>query len=1809
MSFLDSVKSGLGDTISGVKDELLGSDSAPPTPQTADDARTLIDHAIGRQPGDADITKTFQHFDLLNNIVTAENYPHLFPNMPFQQDTMAKLATNNLRVPNEPFMTADQYMGQWLKSDPRRQQLYLRERDPLNPNFLPYVVEANMQHHDGLLAKFKNVATDLVGRPLGGALELLSRPANNVELWYGTHFVWNDVGDSSLRHAMAKYAYEAKFSWDDSWKQDAAAQAQHIENSGLQGGAAATAFESWIKDGHQPGVPGYTADLVGKIFLDPLWLLPTHLVGEGAKSALEAKWGTEDLGKLGRLATPYGRSFAADHTIKELLQLPEMTYVDGKLRTPGFRGPLTFLTERNPFRLSDIAGNRAMDVLSGPVMNAPTAYDQLKVLGHFDEMMRTGKTTPETQRLFGDILNEPAMAEASHWVQQAGAEALGKRTPKSTLANLLEGLTKNPAYLEAPAEERGWLLQQHVLGNFRAMVRDGQMTRYPEKFMKYWLPMVQTQKKVMSVFTLSNPSFIPLNMANNLFTYMWHGMGHPMESLEMFARSFKAELTTVSREGGELPVYFQKLAKAVNVDPVAVERTIVGNVSHQDVLGEKTGFFGRKFNVADEERDAASVIATARRVVSQPLKDQNPRRFMDIVAWPVTAAGRIDRVTRRAAFYRSLRQQVYLGTMPEHLLTQGVEGAKGGLLPDLRGALVQDGVPLEHAELASNFMHNHMKDWILDGGQMGNPREVTKAYRDGLNALMGGDAKSRLSGFDLGMDFFKAQGLSEEQAFHALDSLDPVMSRLHEEVFPHAGAIPMDQLKAKVDKIANDYADLDRLQADMTKTEPVLRPGNDYSKHLGFTEEGIRADINDTLSHMQRFLDTKLPTWTGSEPLRRQVFESARAYSTERMSRLAEIRRTYIEDRAAGVADATLKDKARDLWREYFNFTQQANLNLFETVKGAVSRVDTNGLKPIESWYANLLRTTKAHREIIADALKENGPEAWQKAGSEVAALYRKSANERATFFGWDPTEFQQNMGHTRPGAALTRQVEEYLDFVKENMGRKMLTEPADGYTAALQKASGALTQEVGKRGPDLARLAVSNARMKTDFMMLNYNNQYGIDNVLQMVFPYEFFPTRTAMNWTIRTWNQPGFGAALALALLQPAQYAKDYNMPTRLAYRVPVPLPGLDNFLGNIPVIGDKVKSGDFGPVYWVDPLSILFPMTSFRHEYVDDQKRSTPLGMVADWTEKNTPLSISPFAKIIGGFTGALDRDAWTNSLFQGGPFGIPGTIYAQNAMKWLQTGDGSNVPPGEQVSYTDKGFFSLQYLQNLVGMNNARFEVYHQERALASMVAQKDVDPEAAWEALRTHSGPIWDQAKKEASSEEFLQDFTGWLGFRVTGSLRGEQIRLGEKALYEKAAQSGNLPEFLNKYPEFEIQSVADKGLSDPAAKAQLEDNHFYFRDVETLVNAPYQHALDQVQAKLDQIAHKDVILETDREQEKYLNDELQAIHEEQSKIRAAVEKAYPNRTQTPSLAQPPKERALNQIASDYYALKRGPTETPEDFAARQQRFLDQYPARTASDSPKDWDDLFQEFTARSAGFNLGINAAYSAGDANLATQLKTQRDDTLTKIHQAATDRVTRYDVEQFLASKQRPTTPQEAEFDQASQLFDIWMSYVGSSSPLSAKQKAAVSAYFRQDPLLQKHYNASLVDLRALNGDQLLALARRKDIKAQYNNLGTNAAKIDYMKAVADEYNQINGILGLPPIEIMDYRPAPPDVAFRDPYDAAGDFTSPDQSLTDYLTGSASPASYYSNRTAANQAQAVSKNLTMQNAVRYVNPQVQRGY
>lgn len=1786
MSIIDSIKDKVSKvTPDAVEDLVFGSRTAPKTPTTPEEARKLIDASIGRQPEDSKIIREFHAADLTAKAIQAldrasEGY---FSMSPFDETTKAQWATGSLPVIADPYVIADMDLQRIFQRNPRASLLYAREYDPLNPEILPIVVEANAKRHGGLLSMWKNTVTDLAGRPIGTAIELLGKPSKWAEEEYGSRFVWNDIGDSSLRHTMAKYTYEARLNvkdWNRSWEDRARLKALEIESKGLEGDAASASFEEWVHSEGNPGMAAAITDLVAQITFDPLWLIPGDTLFKGGGKLARGAAGLEK-GKPGanifRLIESFtARSKFGFDSVKEMVNADNIAYSTAKITTPGLRGSMLWLSERTPMRIADAAGRDVSYTLSNALTRTTNLEEQFDVLSHFDETMRTGKVNGKAIEHFGADLfqRHPVLADYS---------ALLTHKKRSAAEGWLEGLQKNPRLAEAPIEEINKIAVWYLSDLASSIAKEAQAARFPRWFNKRVAPFIAWQKSIMSMFTLSTPRFVAYNMGNNLFTYMWQGMRHPGSAIDMYQQSMRAEWGSK-----EIPLIQQKLARTLGIDASDIARTVAGNVTKRELLGDKPG---EVFNVGDEAFDTKQALNLARQSIDKPIRDLTKFRIRDLITWPIVAASKVDRQTRSATYYNAINEQLNLALSRSRTIN--------GLIPDLRTTLETAGANPEMAGRWEDFMLSHMRAWIQsDAGTLADPAALRAAWLDGVDKLADASPHGYVSAYNYAMQFATDRGLNEVAATHWLRDLDPAIVKSTNEALVQMDDVPLPTLLSKLDKIGYEYLQVDEMLARATNTPPILRPSTDYSKQLP-PEQVMREDMIDGVRHIDRLADRVLPDWTGNSTAKRAIFSSAEDMIHGRLTRLSEISRKKIGALAAGAADTTEWKKAeKDLWDDYWKFQTDSQFNFFETVRRELSSVDAKVDEQIESWYATLLKTQAKHREEIQHAMDVNSAAGWKMAGERVENLYVQAAEKRADIFGVNMNETPFNMGHTRPTAPLVTQVLDYIDYMKarlpQDIARVRRGDEAIKVGGNHIDAIKQMADEVAERGPELARVVAGNARAKTDFVMLDYDNQRGADAMMQMFFPYEFFPTRTAVNWGIRVARNPGAGAAMALAIMNPGEYAERYGIPSRHRFKIPIPIPFLQDWLKNVPVIGAKIEGADFDDVYWVDPLQYMFPLTSFRQDYEEDKATTAGLGGVASFAEEYA-LNLSPFAKIVGGYTGFLDRDAWTNSVFQGGPFGIPMTAYGAAVGKWIYTGDGSDVPDEEKDLFSSVGHFSRKFLANILGLDGGRFDEYRRERAVASLLAEGKITPDEATEALYSHEGKAWKMAIKAAEGEKFLSDITGHLGFRLGGSLKGEVILRGQRALYSKAAANGTLDQFYEKYPEYQVYKLAVRGLSDPVEQQGELETQLYYRDIETYVNQPYQKTLDQIETEMDAIRKKDTLTEIDKEQLMFLNDNVQAIKEEQREVRAQLEIAYPNRSQEASLRMPPKERALRKISDGWYALEQNEGESYDDFQSRRADWLRQFPARGLDQGENDWQDLFVTYNQTLAKFNLLVNKAYNEGDFDKGEKLSEERDAILESIHETAESRVSRYDVEHYLAQFQRTATPAEVEFNDASNMFELWMSLVTDGSPLTSQQKAAVSAYFRAQPILQKHYNASTIDIRSLNGDQLVALARRKEIMSHYYDLGTDDAKIDYMRSVAFEYNEYNRMLGLPPALIIDARPEPPQRRF-DPDTAQKDFTG-DMTGADYLLSGKD----FDANTAVTMAPA--------DIMRYVDAAIARGY
>ena len=95
------------------------------------------------------------------------------------------------------------------------------------------------------------------------------------------------------------------------------------------------------------------------------------------------------------------------------------------------------------------------------------------------------------------------------------------------------------------------------------------------------------------------------------------------------------------------------------------------------------------------------------------------------------------------------------------------------------------------------------------------------------------------------------------------------------------------------------------------------------------------------------------------------------------------------------------------------------------------------------------------------------------------------------------------------------------------------------------------------------------------DFAMLNYNKRYGFDRAFESMMPYQFYTTRSAMNYAARILDKPALYSNYARLKNQQERYERD--IPERLRGKIKINAPWLPEWMG--------------GGLY-VDPSNLFFP-----------------------------------------------------------------------------------------------------------------------------------------------------------------------------------------------------------------------------------------------------------------------------------------------------------------------------------------------------------------------------------------------------------------------------------------------------------------------------------------------------------------------------------------------------------------------------------------------------------------------------------------
>jgi GGDEF domain-containing protein len=367
--------------------------------------------------------------------------------------------------------------------------------------------------------------------------------------------------------------------------------------------------------------------------------------------------------------------------------------------------------------------------------------------------------------------------------------------------------------------------------------------------------------------------------------------------------------------------------------------------------------------------------------------------------------------------------------------------------------------------------------------------------------------------------------------------------------------------------------------------------------------------------------------------------------------------------------------------------------------------------------------------------------------------------------------------------------------------------------------------EQVKGQMADTKLQSVKYGEMKRDRSLLNYSRRYGFDNVLQMAMPYQFWYTRSALNWAMRAIDNPGYLAAWAKIRQAQERAVNSPGFPKRLQNKMRIPIPFLPEWMG--------------GGLY-VDPLRQLFPFENFLRPFeqmerdqnlIDRRAQFILLGWAEDGTEEEAEVQ-----QALAAMSGPTWERAYAQAQMEvetdtSNPWDFASLMMGYSLpIEWMRryaTGKQDQIgqlPITRLVQAATGGVLQLNKgrglnlegpLRRALGLPEyGAYTDYYLDRMLASMAADGTITTDEALRAMVDRSGPAFEEAQARVSDTNSLKLAAG--GFAPDIFPEGEQIGRAEYTEYQKAIeawQAGDetaMTTFYDKFPEYEARKAINQ---------------------------------------------------------------------------------------------------------------------------------------------------------------------------------------------------------------------------------------------------------------------------------------------------------------------------------------------------------------------------------------------------------------
>lgn len=359
------------------------------------------------------------------------------------------------------------------------------------------------------------------------------------------------------------------------------------------------------------------------------------------------------------------------------------------------------------------------------------------------------------------------------------------------------------------------------------------------------------------------------------------------------------------------------------------------------------------------------------------------------------------------------------------------------------------------------------------------------------------------------------------------------------------------------------------------------------------------------------------------------------------------------------------------------------------------------------------------------------------------------------------------------------------------------------------------------------AKLGASRwGEVRRDAALLNYKRRIGFDNILGFLMPYQFWYTRSMVNWAARSLSRPmilaNYGRIMGMG-----ERAEREGYPTRLRGKVGMDMPFAEDWMG--PMFADPLRQ-IFPFVQLAKPFQNLYEQNnltmrrteSILQRMIEDEEITAEEGQRAldeqsgDVWERaysraqietdqdvRNPLDFAwslsgpslPIGILYNIATGRKDRISQ-----------LPITRLVQNAT--AAVGIGGNR--GWNIEAPARRLFGLPEVD--------RFDDYRIDRMLANMTAEGVISADEAQRAMIDREGEAFDLANRRVAKMGLWQ-YAG-APLAVDFFPEGEQDQRALAKVYseaiekKKAGDDKALTAFFDKYPEYEARLASFKKPED-----------------------------------------------------------------------------------------------------------------------------------------------------------------------------------------------------------------------------------------------------------------------------------------------------------------------------------------------------------------------------------------------------------